>query len=289
MAHVVVVGGINVDVCARPSAPSVPATSNPGGVTMTPGGVGRNIAENLARLGTATHLVGAVGADRFAEIALAATGQAGVDLSHVRTVEAPTGTYVALLDHDGELAGGVSDMRAHLTTDDVAAAADLIATASWVVLDGNLAPEVMAAAWDAAGDVPVAIDPVSVPKTAVLASLAPGRRLGLLSAGTAELAAVGLIGEVGADMVWERRGTGGSRLIRGSSVHESPAIAPPPPGVVDVTGAGDAMLAAFCHASLAGADVEEAVRFAHGAAALTVACPQAVRPDLSVELVRSML
>ena len=37
---VVVVGGANMDVLARSTAASVPATSNPGSTLLTPGGVG---------------------------------------------------------------------------------------------------------------------------------------------------------------------------------------------------------------------------------------------------------
>ena len=59
--HVVVVGGINADLKARTTAPLVPGTSNPGTATLSPGGVGRNIAENLAHLGTPVSLVGVVG------------------------------------------------------------------------------------------------------------------------------------------------------------------------------------------------------------------------------------
>jgi len=59
--------------------------------------------------------------------------------------------------------------------------------------------------------------------------------------------------------------------------------------VVDVTGAGDAALAAFCHALLAGATPREAAAYGHAAAALTIADPHTVRPDLSDSLVRSLL
>src|SRR3954451_14066023 len=62
---VVVVGGANMDVKARSAPSAVPATSNPGTVTMPAGGVGRSIAENLARLGTRTHLVVVIGSDRL--------------------------------------------------------------------------------------------------------------------------------------------------------------------------------------------------------------------------------
>ncbi|MDP2775936.1 MAG: PfkB family carbohydrate kinase, partial [Nocardioides sp.] len=76
---VVVVGGANVDLKARTTAAVVAGTSNPGTVATSPGGVGRNIAENLARLGTSTVLVAAVGSDQFGDGLLDVTADAGVD------------------------------------------------------------------------------------------------------------------------------------------------------------------------------------------------------------------
>ena len=56
-----------------------------------------------------------------------------------------------------------------------------------------------------------------------------------------------------------------------------------------MTGAGDAMLAAFCHALLAGSTPAHAARFGHAAAALTVAVPHTVRPDLTHALVEHVM
>ena len=55
--------------------------------------------------------------------------------------------------------------------------------------------------------------------------------------------------------------------------------------VYDVTGAGDALLAGFVHAHLRGASVGEAAAYGHIVAALTVASPHTVRPDLTPALV----
>jgi pseudouridine kinase len=59
--------------------------------------------------------------------------------------------------------------------------------------------------------------------------------------------------------------------------------------VVDVTGAGDAMTAAFVHALLRGDSPLDAARFGQMAAALTVASPETVRPDLTPRLVDAEL
>jgi pseudouridine kinase len=58
---------------------------------------------------------------------------------------------------------------------------------------------------------------------------------------------------------------------------------------VDATGAGDALLAGFCHATLAGASPADAALYGHVTAGLTVASEHTVRPDLTDALVRSLL
>jgi pseudouridine kinase len=294
--QVVVVGGANMDVKARSHAPAVPRTSNPGVVRTTPGGVGRNVAENLARLGSAVTLVAAVGTDVLGDDLLAETASAGVDISLVRRGAHSTGTYVAVLDADGELVTAVADMAATtaLSPADMDDVAEVIRGADLVVLDGNLSAETLGRALDlcAAAGVRVVLDPVSVPKAATLfGELRADRPLLAVTPNSDELESLGgtpsaLHGR-GAELVWVRLGARGSLL---GGPDGEVAIEPvPATEVVDVTGAGDAMLAAFCHALLGGATPADAAAYGHAAAALTVASPHTVRPDLTDELVRSLL
>ena len=293
---VVVIGGANVDVKARSTARALAATSNPGTTTITSGGVGRNVAENLARLGTPVRLVAAVGRDDLGDRLVADTAAAGVGVDAVLRSTQPTGSYTAVLDVDGELLVAVADMAATdtITPDTVQDLAPLVASAGLLVLDGNLATETVRTAMALAGDcgVPVVLDPVSVPKAARLAPvLAPGVDVFLLTPNAAELDAlgggVGRLHALGVEHVWVRHGADGSLLSsRGAEPVHLPAVPGP---VVDVTGAGDAMLAAFCHGVLTGMSPVEAARFGHAAAALTVAVPHTVRPDLSRALVEEAM
>lgn len=303
---IVVVGGANIDVKARSTRSAVPATSNPGTGSMTAGGVGRNIAENLARLGTRTHLVAAIGADGLGDQVLSATSAAGVHVEHVRRSARTTGTYTAVLDADGELLVAVADMAAtdDLSPEQVGAARDLVASARLLVLDGNLSTATLGFTLDLATRVGarVLLEPVSVPKAAALAHLITADRpLYAITPNRAELAAltdlptrtdrqveraVQALHERGVELVWVRLGAEGSLLSSGDASSRLPAV---PSDVVDVTGAGDAMLAAFCHALLGGADPADAAAYGHAAAALTIASPHTVRPDLTDRLVRSLL
>ncbi len=285
---VVVVGGTNMDVVARTSAPLVPATSNPGHTRISPGGVGRNIAACLGLLGAPVRLVSAVGDDAFGDEALRVTAACGADVSAVRRVPGgATGTYTALLDSRGELVAAVSDMA---ITDDLELETLHLDDAALVVVDGNLARDQVAKVRAAAASagVPVAFEPVSVAKASRLHDEV--QDFFLVTPNSDEIGA--LVGrrddpwtavfdlyDRGVEHVWMREGARGSYLCRpGVRPVHLPAV---PVDVVDVTGAGDAMLAGWIAAWLRGADPVEAARDGHRAAAATIASPHTVRPDLA--------
>lgn len=279
---VVVVGGANVDVKARTAAPLVAATSNPGTVVRTPGGVGRNVAENLARLGSRVALVSTVGNDPDGDWLLHETAVAGVDVEPVLR-GGRTGRYVAVLDHGGDLAVGVADMAATDALLPEVLDDDLLRSAALVVVDGNVPPTTIDAVLvlGASAGVRVVIDPVSVAKARRIAPLLRLERpVFAITPNEAELAALGSVAGLhrrGVEVVWVRRGPAGSSLSTADELVELEATRVEP---VDVTGAGDAMLAAFCHRILVGDDLRAAARAGHTAAALTVASPHTVVPDL---------
>ena len=304
---VVVIGGANVDIKVRSHAPIQPRTSNPGRSYTSSGGVGRNIAENLARLGTPTHLIAAVGPDAAGERLLSDIRSAGVHTEHIHRSSHPTGTYTAVLDADGDLVVAVADMAATdaLAPEDLHQARELIAHADMLVLDGNLSPQLLAHALDLARthDVPALLEPVSVPKAALLVPLlANAWPIFAVSPNLEELQALvgrtvcddqelvraaGALHDQGVEHVWVRLGERGSLL---STRHQGHTFIPAPPAEVrDVTGAGDAMLGAFVHALLAGQDPVDAARYGHAAAALTVVDAATVRPDLSPRLIEDAL
>jgi pseudouridine kinase len=298
----VVIGGANVDLKARSTARAAGQTSNPGHGSMAPGGVARNIAENLARLGDRVHLVSVVGRDPLGDNLLDHTAAAGVRVEHVARTDRPTGTYTAVLDADGELIVAIADMdaTAELGPQQLQAARDLIATAGVLVVDGNLGREALEYALDLSEGVRTVFEPVSVPKAAALQE-ALDARVYAVTPNRDELAALtdlptrtdrqvrtaaSALHARGVELVWIRLGERGSLLSTADQVVEIPAL---PTRVQDVTGAGDSMLAAFCHVLLEGGSPEEAARFGHAAAALTIDSSHTVRPDLTPRLVRAAL
>lgn len=283
-AGALVVGGAAMDVIARPHRTAREATSNPGIVTTSAGGVGRNIAENLARLGTPVTLVSRVGADPFGTALLEHTSAAGVDIGPVATDADSTAAYVAWLDNVGDLALAVSDFAAvdQLTP----AALDGVDTQGigCVVIDGNVPLPVAQAALDLAADIGARalVEPVSVAKAARLADLVASRPVWAVTPNADELTALAHGGDPRglATLVWVRRGPWGSTLLTADGERRFASAAPPGP-VRDVTGAGDAMTAAFVDAVLRGLPVAQACERGHRAAALTVTADRAVHPAIA--------
>jgi pseudouridine kinase len=294
---VVVVGGINLDTLARISGDTVPGSSNPGATITGHGGVGRNVAENLARLGSPVRLVGVVGDDAAGTMLLAHLAVLDVDVRGVRrSADCATGTYTAVLDREGDLVIGVADMAATDSLGPDQIDDGDLRGASWLVLDGNLRPDTVARCLELAAedDIPVLLDPVGVAKAARLGPL-PG--LHTFTPNHDELTAWAGTDDVdeararahaqGIEVVWLREGMDGSTLHTDDGV--STRLRLPPAPVVDVTGAGDAMLAAYVHRLRAGDPVAQAGWFATAAAWLTVGSATAVRHDLTEDLVHGTL
>lgn len=315
---VLVVGGAVLDTKVRTAAAPVLGTSNPGTASATVGGVGRNIAENLARLGRPTVLVAAVGDDPAGDTVLQRTSAAGVDCRHVVVSPHPTGTYAAVLDDAGDLHIAVADMRAtdELGVGDLAVVPTLLEGTDALVVDANLDPAVIRWLFSAAQDAGVraVFEPVSVAKATQAAGVFDGSvRVHTITPNVDELAALvgapvadtvagvraaaDLLHGRGVENVWVRRGTRGSLLsTAGPAGVASPdagsravLVGAPPTEVADVTGAGDSMTAGYVHALLDGADVVEAARYGQVLAALTCASTDTVRADLTAALVAAHL
>lgn len=96
---IVVVGSINIDLAIRtPHLPGRGESVAGGSPEWLPGGKGANQAVAAARLGAAVWMYGAVGRDAQGALCLAALREAGVDVSRVRHVAAPTSLAVVLVE-----------------------------------------------------------------------------------------------------------------------------------------------------------------------------------------------
>ncbi len=144
--YVLVIGGSNMDILGTPTTKLIMEDSNPGTITTSPGGVGRNIAENLAHLGVATKLLSAVGNDSYGEQILNQTQSAGVDIHHVKRLStASTSIYMSILDDHNDMKVAIShmDITKEINISYIKSNSNLITNAEHIIIDTNLDQEVI--------------------------------------------------------------------------------------------------------------------------------------------------
>lgn len=287
----VVIGGANMDICGSPRGILIAEDSNPGVVSVKPGGVGRNIAHNLCLLGLEVSLVTALGGDMFSAGLIDSCRALGMDMSMTRCLPERRGsTYLYITDETGDMRLAVSDMDVTtcITPEWLSGHIARINRAEAVVIDANLSAgciEYLAANCTA----PMYADPVSTVKAMKLKGILP--RLRAIKPNAIEAAA--LTGEqeperaarallqAGVEQVFISLGSEGILAAQGESLIRLPCENRP---VVNTTGAGDAATAAIVWAGVHGLDLASAAAAALRAGAITAACPDTNSPDLRLTM-----
>lgn len=285
--RVIVIGGANTDIGGAPSKRLVRHDSNPGRVSIRYGGVGRNIACDLAQLGLDVSLLSAVGGDILGQSMLEDCRRRGVDASLSRTVPgARSSVYLYLTDETGEMDAAVADMDivSAVTPDYLRTRLDALNAADAVVFDGNLAPDAIAFL---AGNVtaPLYADPVSgakaprlAPALGRLAAIKPNllEARALTGKEAAEDCAEALLA-AGVKQVFISLGANGLLAAAGEERILLPSVAEE---IVDTTGAGDAATAAIVWSGVQGFELAAAAGAAVRAAAITAASGESCSPEL---------
>ena len=274
MERVAVVGSINLDIVARASRlPGPGETVTDAVLSEHPGGKGANQALAAARMGADVSLVGRVGADPNADLALRLLRQSTVDLAGVGVDEsAGTGVALIVVADDGEnqivVAPGANRalLPAHVE----------VAGAGYVVCQLEIPVEVVeAAATACTGMFCLNAAPVRPIPDAVL------ERVDLLVVNEVEASQLGPRIHRAGGMVALTRGADGAELYRGG--RQIASARPPRVEVVDTTGAGDTFVGAMVASLAAGFDEAESLRrsVVAGALAATVHGAQPSLPTLA--------
>ena len=254
-----VIGGANADIIATSFQPFVPNDSNPGSVRLTAGGVGRNIAHNLASLGNEVFFMTQFGGDAFGRFTADSCHDAGIDISLCDY--APPGVrscFLCINDCNGELMGGVSDMVAAegITAEWLASRLSKVGNVDVFVADANIAVDALVYLIDHV-DKPLYIDAVSGAKASkIKEAMMLSNKKHFFSLKCNQIEQIILQDMEGVDRRFISLGANGLDVIEGSAKHHFPAL---PCRVVNATGAGDALIAGIIHAGPK-ATIEEATR-----------------------------
>ncbi|WP_172796409.1 MULTISPECIES: carbohydrate kinase family protein [Geobacillus] len=296
-ASIVCIGGANVDRKARLLVPLELGTSHPVASAQTAGGVARNIAENLGRLGQNVALLSVVGDDHDGQWLIDATSPYVDTRLVTRIPEANTGAYTAVLDEHGEMVLALADMAIYdaVRSEWLKQRWRELGPISAVVLDTNFPPDVISWVIGQCRQerLPLCAVTVSVPKVKRL----PADLAGVMWLVTNQAEAMALAGKrrlddaieslfrFGVETIVITRGAEG--VVYATRKGKRGTIAAPAIKVIDATGAGDAFAAGFLYGVLNGHSVKDACRLGMSNAALTLQTAETVHPALTEQQLRA--
>lgn len=295
MSDIVIIGGANIDVFALPKATLRLGDSNPGTIKRSFGGVGRNVAENLARLDMKPVLVTVIGRDAEGEALMRHGLNAGIIFDVVYTDNTPI--YLAIMNVDGDMAVAVAAMDGFNALDlsEIKKRENTIRQARCLLIDTNMDENVMAFVFDTC-IAPVYVDVIStrkankiMPHLDQIHTLKMNKMEASFLSGIARFDEPGLV-DIGrffiARGVKEVFITLGDKGTFHMNDRNHVLQATKPAIVMNTTGAGDAFLAGVIYARLNGKDP---FAYGHAAARLTLLSEHAVSLAMGVDKLDALI
>ncbi|APH20720.1 kinase [Clostridium botulinum] len=296
--YVLVFGASVVDIFGFSCCDYRAYNSNPGKIKISFGGVCRNIAENLSRVGINTKFISILGEDENAKCMLEHSRKMGYDMGDSLILKGgTTPTYMAILDENGEMVSAVADMKSigEMNSEFIDSKADIIKKAEYTVLDSDN-PEILEYILKKfKGKTKFILDPVSAEKAKNIkplikyfhtikpniheAEVLSGFRIETIE----DLKKAGEYFEsLGVKNVFISLDAEG---IYYKNKFEEGRIKAKDVTVKNVTGAGDAFVAGIAYGYMNKLSLEETVKFAITMANLTIAHENTINPDLSYNIV----
>ena len=249
MKKIVVIGAMNIDILAT-ADPLHLHDSSIGSIQTSYGGVGRNIAENIARLGIPVHLCSVIGDDAFGVSMLAHAKDVGIDVSFVGVVNSKrTSSYLAVSNHEDTVVG-VNDMD--ITNSMNQAWADkhlpLLKQFDVIVIEPNIPQDTLSYLIESLANKNIIVDPVSAAKAPRLLPSLPN--ISVIKCNAMELHELSKVDDVKQGMkdllsqgVTRVIVTQGKNDIYEATTDSFYVYTPQKTEIVNVTGAGDAFTA----------------------------------------------
>ena len=288
-----VIGGANVDLSASLNDAFIAADSNPGHIDVGYGGVARNIAHNLALLGTRPQLFTVFGGDLFGGLLLDHCKQQGIDV-HLseRDSSQRSGIYLCINNHGGEMIAAVADTEAIrlITPEWLEKKAGEINRAEFIIADANISEDSLRWLMENV-TAPLFIDGVSSTKAHRVVNALRKMKLPYLHTLKLNLKeALAVTNTTSyADAAQALLNLGIAHVyitLSGEGVYCRNAaeewLFPILPGeIVNTTGAGDAFLAGVVFAHAKGIAFPQTAQYGLMAARATLMSPKAVNPNIA--------
>jgi len=300
--YVSVIGGSNIDLQGSTDNPLALNDSNPGEISMSVGGVGRNIAENLSRISIPSKIFSYVGADALGEFLIDKTQRANVDTSYIKKHDTlPTSQYLSILDDNNDMLVSISDMRIinEMSIEDIKGYSNTLNQSSVIVIDTNIPTKVIKYITDEFSHVPLFLDPVSITKTSKIIEIIgkfhtvkPNRLEAELITGIkisgrkSMLEAAQSIFDRGCKQIFITLGKEGVFYYDGK---ENGKYCQRNITVKSANGAGDAFVAGLVYGFLKFNSIEKTAKYASAAATIALKSKNTISSDMSPKNVERIL
>ncbi len=282
--YVCVVGGINVDVFGKAQRKFIYRDSNPGKVKFSVGGVGRNLAVDLVKLGMDVEFITMFGNDNYATKLKQDCKENMINLTYSKdSEEYGSSYYLAIEDKTGEMCAAVSDMKIYdlMDSEFIEKRLDVLNLAQICVLDTNLPKETLRYIAKNV-KVPIFLDAVSVNKSDKIRSiLSDVHTLKLNQIEAENLSSVEILDEESlrrATSVIMKTGvkqvfiTLGSKGVHYKNLMTENTLYANPIQVRNVTGAGDAFFSGAIWSYLRGEEIDKMAYYGQAAARIALKC-----------------
>lgn len=284
------VGGSNIDLFGASFKDLIPKASNPGTIYSAPGGVMRNIVEDLGFLGSRPYFVTGLVDDEWArQIKMSLRGKATIIPYAKKGI--PTGVYLAILDKGGDMSVSVCDNRIaeEIPYPFIAETMKRLGDTKDILIDTNLSKETIDELVANKGSRKVYAEAVSPDKSLRL----KGSLKGLYLLKCARREAIALIGnkDLSAEVLAHLLFALGPKVVvvtdgeRGACYESSLESGHLDPiksnDIVNTTGCGDAVFAGLCLCLSRGLSVKASLEFGLRCAKVTIESDKATNANLA--------
>lgn len=299
--YITVVGGANVDIIGLPYENLIMGDSNPGKTNISLGGVGRNIAENLARLNIDTRLITVIGSDTYGKHIIEEAMKVDLDMSDSLVLQdKDTSTYLCILNESGDMKLAISSMDIFnkLSIPFIESKKDVIENSKLCVIDTNIPDEVLKYMVENF-KVDYFLDTVSTMKANKVKSIIG--HFHTIKPNKIEAEILSGI-EINSEKDLKRTSyyflnkgvkrvfiTLGERGVYYFDGEVEKHVFPPKVNVKNATGAGDAFLAGIAYSYFNGFSVEETLCFAIGASIVTLEDENTINQNISAERIKKRI
>ncbi len=286
MKKIIVIGGCNIDFIGKSDSELVTEDSNIGKVSISFGGVARNIVENMARLGVDVTFITAIGNDSLGKALKQELVDLNVKVLTPANIDTNSGMYLAIHDDKGKMVLGLCDQEIidYITISYLKEIDEIIESFDYLFIDTNLKKEIIDYLLIKYCDKVIFTDVISTSKAKKILS-----NINMISyLKCNEIEAKSMFGDdyfkgFNDNTLIVTRGKNDILYNEGSIVKSFKVDKVSE--IVNETGSGDAFFGAFIYGILNGYSIDKSIALGQKNASLTLKVKEAVNKNLTKELI----